>query len=76
MILTLVVCLSTLCSIMQQFHYAFHWREIKITEWITARRSPKEPYLAFTPLLAGFELGMYEIQYICYSINAMITFFW
>ncbi|KAK0988258.1 hypothetical protein LTS01_009242, partial [Friedmanniomyces endolithicus] len=67
---------SSVASIIQQIYYACAWRTIKETAWEQAKASADLPSIAFGPLSTGLNLALFEIQYICYSINALLVLGW
>jgi len=71
-----VVCLSSTASIVQQIYYACEWRIIKTVAWQQANLSVDMPAVAFGPLSTGFNLALFEIQFVCYSISALLILFW
>ncbi|KAK5113281.1 hypothetical protein LTR62_003618 [Meristemomyces frigidus] len=60
----------------QQIYYACQWRDVSRTSWIQAKLSKDIPSLAYGPLFTGFNLALYEIQFVIYSIIAVFVFCW
>jgi len=75
-LISIVVSVSTVASIIQQIYYACAWRTIKETAWEQAQASADLPSIAFGPWSTGLNLALFEIQYICYSINALLVLGW
>ena len=75
-LITAFVTLSTTASIIQQVYYACEWRTVKTVALQQAKASAHQPSLAYGPLSTGLNLALYEIQFVCYSINAMLVLFW
>ncbi len=75
-LISIVVSVSSVASIIQQIYYACAWRTIKETAWEQAKASADLPSIAFGPLSTGLNLALFEIQYICYSINALLVLGW
>ncbi len=75
-LISIVVSVSSVASIIQQVYYACAWRTIKETAWEQANASAELPSIAFGPLSTGLNLALFEIQYICYSINALLVLGW
>jgi hypothetical protein len=75
-LIALVVGASSTASIIQQIYYACHWRTIKRIAWEQAKLSITHPTIAYGPLSTGWNLGLYEFQLVCYTINALLILCW
>ncbi|TKA73602.1 hypothetical protein B0A55_05714 [Friedmanniomyces simplex] len=60
----------------QQIYYACEWRTIKEVAWKQAKASADVPTIGYGPLSTGFNLALFEMQWITYSINALLILGW
>ncbi|KAH6674167.1 hypothetical protein B0J14DRAFT_33301 [Halenospora varia] len=68
--------LSTLGSIIQQFHYAFDWRVIKQAQFDQAVKSLSHPGLAFGGAAEKADIILFNIQFYSYNVMSLNILFW
>ncbi|KAK3623437.1 hypothetical protein LTR56_021613 [Elasticomyces elasticus] len=75
-LLAIAVCVSSTSSIVQQIYYACEWRTIKTVAWEQSKAAIDMPAISYTPLSTGFNLALFEIQWVCYSAVAILVLGW
>ncbi|KAI6865902.1 hypothetical protein KC323_g4142 [Hortaea werneckii] len=75
-LLSVVVSVTSAASIAQQIYYACHWRDVRTTALVQAKASIDTPSIAYGPLSTGFNLAMFEVQFVGYMINSILIMFW
>lgn len=75
-LLSVVVSVTSTASIAQQIYYACRWRDVRITALAQAKASIDTPSIAYGPLSTGFNLAMFEVQFVGYMINSILIMFW
>lgn len=75
-LLLVVVSVTSAASIAQQIYYACEWHTIRITALQQAKASIDTPTIAYGPLSTGFNLAMFEIQFVGYMINSVLIMLW
>ncbi|KAH8596385.1 hypothetical protein B0O99DRAFT_593705 [Bisporella sp. PMI_857] len=67
---------STFASIIQQVHYATSWVAIKEAQYKKALKSVEIPGLALGGASETTDVVLFNIQFYCYNVMALCTFFW
>ncbi|KAL3424019.1 glycoside hydrolase [Phlyctema vagabunda] len=75
-LLTIFTSISTLASIIQQFHYALAWKSVKQAQYSKAVESLSNPSLSFGGAAQIVDVILYWIQFYCYNVMSLMVLFW
>ncbi|CAG8972477.1 hypothetical protein HYALB_00001167 [Hymenoscyphus albidus] len=67
---------STFASIIQQIHYAVHWRNIKQLQYERALENLRHPARAFGGAAGGLDDALFYIQFYTYNVMSLNILFW